>query len=195
MTHPPHDESPARSPATKRILIGVGGVILLVLGAVITLGVELIGVAAILVGWYLMRRRERTMSRPKAWFVSVGVTAVPLLVLFAVSMLSAPRQTTEQRRRDLAAAQARRRDSMPDFFKKLAQRQQTTAMSDSIAQRLVENGAVMAWMQAMGALIASGMIALFVGTIAWASTMLLFRAVTDDWMGVANPPPAEHVQF
>src|SRR5207249_11532383 len=95
----------------RRILIALGGLVLLAIGAVITLGVELIGVAAIVGAWFFMRRRPRPLTRMAAWFVSVGATTVPLLILFAVSLASGPKLTPEQRQRNIAAARARSRDS------------------------------------------------------------------------------------
>ncbi len=184
----------------KRVLIAVGGLLLLAVGALITVGLELIGVAAIVATWFLMRRRKRTLTRLTAWFVSVGSTAVPVLVFFAVTMMATPTPTPEQQKQALAAAQARRRDSMPEFLKKVMtrqqqqQQQQTSAAADSITQRLLQNRGFMVWLEAVGAMMASGMAAVFAGTIAWAATMLLFRAITDDWMGAVAPPLAAAVE-
>jgi hypothetical protein len=175
----------------KRVFIALGGLLLLAVGAVITLGSELVGVAAIVIAWFLMRRKRR-LTRTRAWFVSVIATAIPLVVLFAVSVMSVPTVTPEQRKRNMAEARVRTRDSIPEFLNKLMPPQQRTqAVADSITEKLLENKGFRVWMGAMGALIASGMAGLFAGTIAWAATMLLFRAFTDEWMGaVAEPPTA-----
>jgi hypothetical protein len=193
MTTPNLDQHiPSHSSAVKRVFIALGGLILLAVGAVITLGSELVGVAAIIGAWFLMRRRKRRLTRTRAWFVSVIATAIPLVVLFAVSVMSVPTVTPEQRKTNMAEARARTRDSMPELLKKLMPPQQRTqAVADSITEKLLENKGFRVWMGAMGALIASGMAGLFAGTIAWAATMLLFRAFTDEWMGaVAEPPTA-----
>jgi hypothetical protein len=177
----------------KRVLIGAGGLILLAVGAVITLGSELVGVAAIVIAWFVLRRRKRRLTRTRAWVISVGSTAIPFLILFAVGLMTAPKVTPEQRKRDMAEARARR-DSMPVWLKGPAQQQQTTAVADSIAQKLMENKGFMVWIAAMGALIVSGMGALFAGTIAWGATLLFFRAVTDDWMDAATEPAGTAVE-
>jgi hypothetical protein len=190
------NDVPPKSPLSRRVVIGVGGLLLLALGAPITFGTEVVGVAAIVAVWFWMRRRKRKLTRMGAWFVSVGATALPALVFFAISLASAPTLTPEQRKATMAAAQARRRDSVPEFLKKMmpGQQQQTSAAADSIAQRLLQNKGFMVWMTAMGTVIASGMIALFVGTIGWGATMLLFRAITDDWMGTVALPLAAAVE-
>ena len=181
-----------KSPLATRVLIGLGGLLLLAVGAVITVGGELIGIAAIGIAWLWMRRRGRSLTRARAWLVSVGATAVPVVVVFVAGLMLAPTPTPEQRKQELAAAQARSRDSMPEFLKKMIppqQQQRTSAATDSITQRLLQSRGVVVWMEAMAAVIASGMLALFAGTIGWAATMLLYRAITDDWMGA----PAEKV--
>lgn len=193
MTPPNEIQFPPDSSTAKRILIGIAGLILLTGGALITLGTELVGVAAIVIVWFLMRRRNRRLTRAKAWLVSVGAIAGLLVIVFAVNVMSGPTLTTEQRQRSMAAARARTRDSMPEVFKKIMppQQQQTSAAADSIALRLIENRGFMAWMAAMSAVIGSGIIALFAGTLAWGAWMLLFRAFTDEWMtGIADPPTA-----
>ena len=192
MTTPPFErQSQPGSNTGKRILIGIGGVVLLALGAVITLGAELVGCAAIVVAWFVMRRRKRRLTRVKAWLVSVVATAIPLIVIFAASVIAAPKVPEDQQRKNIAAARARTRDSMPEWLKKLTPaQQQTSPAADSIAQKLLENKGFMVWIVAMGALLGSAMVALFAGTIGWGATMILFRAVTDEWMGaMADAPP------
>jgi hypothetical protein len=187
-----HAQVPPESDRAKRVFIAIGGLLLLAVGAVITLGSELVGVAAIAIAWFVVRRRKGRLTRTKAWFISVGATAIPFLVLFAVGLMSAPKLTPEERRLSLAEARARR-DSLPAWMKGPAQQQQTSAVVDSLTQKLVENRGFMVWIAAMGALIVSGMGALFAGTIGWGATMLLFRAVTDEWMGSVAAPAAEGV--
>ena len=187
--------SPLRTPHTlQRIAIGVGGLLLLGFGAVITLGSELVGVAAIAIAWFVLRRRQRQLTRIRAWFISVGATAIPFLILFIVGLTSAPKMTPEERRLSMAEARARR-DSMPGWLKGPGQQQQATAVADSIAQRLVENRGFMVWIAAMGALIASGVGALFAGTVAWAAAMVLYRAWRDEWLGAVAEPPLAPVEF
>jgi hypothetical protein len=189
MTAPTFDSVPPQSSMTSRILIGIGGLVLLVLGTILTLGASLVGAAAVGVAWFVMRWRKRRLTRFGAWAVSVAVTAVPLLVVFIISVISVQPTTPEERQARRAEA-ARSRESMPEWLKNLSPaQQQARPKADSIADKLLENRGFMVWAGTMAALIGSSMIALFTGTVGWGAAMLLFRAIRGEWMGSAIPPP------
>jgi hypothetical protein len=190
MTAPTFDE-PGPKPAsmTTRILVGAGGLLLLAVGVIVTVGVVLFGVAAIVVAWFVMRRRAHPLTRGRAWVIGVLATAVPLMGFFVVTMLSAPPITPAERQARAAEA-ARSRESMPDWMKTLTPGQQQAApMADSIANKLLENRGFMVWAAAMGAMIGSALFGMFAGTIGWGATMLGFRAIRGDWMAKSGTFP------
>jgi beta-lactamase regulating signal transducer with metallopeptidase domain len=176
-------ESPSPESMGKRIAIGTAGVLLLAVGVIVTFGVALIGVAAILASWYVIRRRDKPLTRSRAWMVSVVAIVIPLFVAFAVGIIATPRVTPEERRAREADA-ARSRESMPDWLNRLTPNQQQTApVADSIANKLLDNRGFMIWVAAFGALIGASFTGAFAGTFAWGATMLLFRSVRGEWMG------------
>jgi hypothetical protein len=176
-------ESPSPESMGKRIAIGTAGVLLLAVGVIVTFGVALIGVAAILASWYVIRRRDKPLTRSRAWMVSVVAIVIPLFVAFAVGIIATPRVTPEERRAREADA-ARSRESMPDWLNRLTPNQQQTApVADSIANKLLDNRGFMIWVAAFGALIGASLTGAFAGTFAWGATMLLFRSVRGEWIG------------
>jgi hypothetical protein len=176
-------ESPSPESMGKRIAIGTAGVVLLAVGVIVTFGVALIGIAAILVTWYVMRRRDKELTRSRAWIVSVATIVIPVFIAFGVSISQAPRVTPEERRARAAEA-ARSRESMPDWLKQLTSGQQQAApAADSLANKLLDNRGFMILVAAFGALIGASFTGAFAGTFAWGATMLLFRSVRGEWMG------------
>jgi hypothetical protein len=167
----------------KRAGLAVAGLVVLLIGVVVTLGVVLIPIASILVAWYLARRRDGQLTRGRAWVIGVLAAAIPLAVAFGIAVIAAPRETPAERRASEAQA-ARSRESMPDWLKRVSPAQQPGApAADSIANRLMDNSVFMIWIGAMGTVIGASFLGCFVGTIGWGSTMLLFGAVRGDWIG------------
>jgi hypothetical protein len=179
------------TPLPKRILIFSAGLLLLAIGGLITLGTELIAIAAIGIVWFVMRRRGRRLSRGGAWFASVLGTALPMLVVMGWGMARTPLSPpTAEERKQRIEQQARIRDSMPEFLRKITANQQSAGPAvDSVADRLLQNKSVMLWAGVMMTIDGSAMVGAFVGTIGWAATMLLYRAVRDEWFGT-EPPAA-----
>jgi hypothetical protein len=175
------------TPMPMRILIFALGLLLLAFGALITLGTELIAILAMVVAWYVLKRKGRTLTHGKAWLASVGGTMVPVFVLLIGSMLSSPmKMPTATERKAAMERQQRVRDSMPELLKKLtANQRQVTPAADSIADKLLQNKKVMLWMSGMAAVLGSVMIGAFAGTLGWGAGMLLYRAARDEWLGAA----------
>lgn len=183
MTIPEAEFSPPpRRITAGRILFGVGGLLALLVGTLITVGGALIGVLGIGIVWLVMRHRKRRLTRLAAWLASAGATVAALLVLIAIGALmqpSSPNLTPEQER----AAQARMRDSMPEWLKKMTPANpRQNAAADSMAQKLVQNKPVMVWFATMSAVVGASFLGAIIGTIAWGSIMMLARAFTGEWL-------------
>lgn len=184
MTDSPIDpEVPDDSRRGERALIALGGVVVLAIGTVLTLGAALIGVAAITVAWFVKRRGQRPLTRGVAWFISVAAIVIPLLLFLIVTSLSTPKRTPDQVRRDLVTARARQRDSMPAWLKGIPGAQpQGSATVDSMTQKLVENSGFMVWFTAMASFIGSSLVGIYAGTVGWGAAMIFFRAAKGEWL-------------
>jgi hypothetical protein len=192
MTAAPLEPSPLGSPISKRILLFVGGVLILGLGGLITLGAALIGVVSIAIVWFVQRRKGKWLTRAGAWFASVIGTMIPLLVVMVIGFLSTPLPTpTAAERKARMEEVQRRRDSLPDFLKKIMSAQQqgnSAARTDSLAEQLLQNKPFMTWFAGIAAMIGSAMIGLFAGSLGWAGSMLVYRGARDMWMGAEVVP-------
>jgi hypothetical protein len=191
---PPQSAPPLGSSTGKRILLGGGGVAVLGLGLVVTVGLELVGIATIAAAWWYLRRKGTPLTRTRAWVVSAFGCAVPMMVVFVFGLMSSPTLTPEQQRQALIRSRERTRDSMPEALKKFMPPQpQGSAQTDSVALKLLNNRGFMVWFGAMASVIGSGLVGMFAGTFGWGATMLIYRAVADQWMGTAPPIPLAEI--
>jgi hypothetical protein len=170
------------APAGQRLLFGLAGLTVLIGGGIVTLGLALVGAVAIGIAWLVLRRRNRQLTRGRAWLVSAGAVAVLFLGVFAFALLletDGPTVSPEE----LAQARARSRDSMPAWLKTMtASSAQGSPAADSVAQKLSQNPMVMLWLGAVGAIFTSAVLGALAGTIGWGGVMLLYRAAQGRWM-------------
>ena len=181
MENPQTESRPAGS-MSIRILFFIGGLIVLGIGVLITLGAALGGAILTGIAAYVLARRKRRLTRRGAWFASVGGTVGVLAILMGIAVLlsqdSQPTTAAERAERRAQAQQA-----MPDWLKTInPNAQQQSAQADSMAARLLENKAVVIWAGLMGAVIASALIGTIAGSFAWGGVMLMYRSFYGDWM-------------
>jgi predicted PurR-regulated permease PerM len=181
MENPQTEPRPAGS-MSLRIVFFIGGLIVLGIGVLITLGAALGGAIATGIAAYVLSRRKRRLTRRGAWFASVGGTVGVLAVLTGVGVLTSeggqPATAAERAQRRAQAQQA-----MPDWLKTInpnAQRQ--SAQADSVVGQLLENKAVMVWAGLMVAVIASTLIGTIAGSFAWGGVMLMYKSFYGQWM-------------
>ena len=165
-----------------RILFFIGGLIVLGIGVLITLGAALGGAILTGIAAYVLARSNRRLTRRGAWFASVGGTVGVLAILMGLAVLlsqdSQPTTAAERAERRAQAQQA-----MPDWLKTInPNAQQQSAQADSMAAQLLENKAVVIWAGLMGAVLASALIGTIAGSFAWGGVMLMYRSFYGDWM-------------
>lgn len=187
----PQSDAAPRGSIAIRILFFLGGLIVLGVGVLITLGAAFGGAIATGIAAWVLTRRQRRLTRRGAWFASVGGTVGVLAILTGAAVLwSDARQPTTAAERAERRAQAQQ--AMPDWLKTInpnAQRQ--SAQADSVAARLLENRAVVIWAGLMGAVIASALIGTIAGSFAWGGVMLMYRSFYGEWMpSVVEAEPA-----
>ena len=189
MTTSPPPSAPTSIAA--RILFFVLGVAALTVGTLITLGAALAGAVAIGIAAYMVRRKGGRLTRRGAWLASVGGTIGLLAALIAVVML-----TDESSRQPLTPAQraesrTRAQDRMPEWMKAIdPNAQRRTVAADSMADRLLQNKAVVVWAGMMASVIAATMIGTIAGSFAWGGLMLIYRGYRGEWMPGASSDPS-----
>lgn len=175
----------------QRIIFGILGIIALAVGTLITLGAAIAGVIGIAIVGALAARKQRQLTRRRAWIASVAGTIVVLLAVFGISMIiSEPTKpmTPEQR----AESRARAEEAMPAWMRQMNPNgAQRAAAADSMADKLLNNKPVMVWLGMMGAVIGSTILGVIAGTFAWGGFMLLYRGVRGRWLAGASVTPLE----
>lgn len=181
MENPQTESSPAGS-MSIRIVFFIGGLTVLAIGVLITIGAALGGAVATGIAAHVLSRRKRRLTRRGAWFASVGGTVGVLAVLTGIGVLagqgSQPTTAAERAQRRAQAQQA-----MPDWLRTInpnAQRQ--SAQADSVVGQLLENKAIMVWAGLMVAVIASTLIGTIAGSFAWGGVMMMYKSFYGQWM-------------
>ena len=185
----PRSEPPASTSAAARAFFFLAGLVALAVGTIITLGAALAGAISIGIAAWILRRKNRRITRRGAWLASVSGTIAILALFFGVAVLlapSVPPPTAAER----AEQRARATEAMPDWLKAMnpnAQRQ--TQAADSMAAALLDNKAVMVWAGMMGTVIAAALIGTIAGSFAWGGVMLLDRSFSGKWLPPAAVDP------
>ena len=185
--------TPAPSSSTSlaaRIVFFVIGVAALTIGILITLGAALAGAVAIGIASYVVSRKGGQLTRRGAWFASVGGTIGILALLIALVVLTDDSSQRPMSPEQRAESRARAEQAMPEWLRAInPNAQRRTAVADSMADRLLQNRAVVVWAGLMGAVIAATMIGTIAGSFAWGGVMLLYRGYKGNWMPGSRPEP------
>src|SRR3954469_17919498 len=90
MTDPSDLTAPRHPWTAQRVLIGLGGILSLVVGGIVTVGLAGVGLLGIGIGWAILRHRGRRLTPFVAWAFSAGAAALPMLVILGRGALTAP---------------------------------------------------------------------------------------------------------
>lgn len=171
-TEPP---APPAAPVL-RILAGLGGVTILVLGAMISLGGALVGALGVWFASLVAKRRRRPLSRLMAWVGAIATTAVALLIAGGVAFAKLPEGTIDEFKATIDSVQAAQ--APPSGM--------TREQIDSARTILQENPAARSGMVIgglIGGYIVLMMLSAFYGSIGWVGALLLVFAFRGAWLG------------
>ena len=166
----------------------LAGLAALAIGTLITLGAALAGAISIGIAAFVLKRKNRRLTRRGAWLASVGGTIGVLALFFGIAVLfnSQPPQTAAER----AEQRAQAREAMPDWLRAINPNVQKQGQAaDSMAAALLENKAVMVWAGLMGTVIAAALMGTIAGSFAWGGVMLLNRSFSGNWLPSATDDP------
>lgn len=188
MTHP-SPGTPAGVSLPARVFFFVAGLLALVVGILITLGAALAGALSIAGAAFMYSRRGRRLTRRGAWVSSVVGTIGVLVILIGLVTLTSETSRRPMTAAERADARARTNEALPEWLKAFNPGAQSrTAAADSMANRLLENRAVVVWAGLMGAVLSSTLIGTIAGSFAWGGVMLLYRGFKGDWMPSTADP-------
>ena len=175
-------------PASRgaRALALVGGLVVLVVASVATLGTALLALVGMAVAWGIARRRGRPLTRGAAWWgASLGV-ALGFAAFMAVTFVNrspGTRARLQHGTDSLVAASPP--VAPPAWLERIDPRgKKAVQASDSTAQRSVWSPALLAWlwMGAMFLTFMSALVGAVAGSLGWCVGMLLAFAATGTWL-------------
>lgn len=165
----------------RRVLTGLAGAAILCLSALFTLGTALAAPLGMLAADHWARRRGQVLTRGASWLAAAGASSLAIAGAFAVSAM---RESDETLRRFHDTASAREAAPMPPppaWMTRLFP--QATTKPDPVTERIVKSRAFSLYFGLMGAGLAAGMLGAIVGSLGWAGTMLLARALPRQRLG------------
>ncbi|HUQ81163.1 MAG TPA: hypothetical protein VM076_08500 [Gemmatimonadaceae bacterium] len=168
------------SASNLKRLATIGGVVAAVAGAFISFGASLVAVLAVVVGWFVARRRGQPLTRGVSWLVAAGSVAVALLMVVAVVASQMPRGSFRNFSRALDSAQTAPPPTPPEWLKKITppNAQQQTPITNSI----IRSRAFTIWTGVMGVSFAVALAAAYAGTLGWGAGLLLLYGMSGSWL-------------
>jgi len=153
-----------------RLLSGIGGVVVFLLGFVMSFG----AIVAAPVGMWLVRRRAQRLERPVSRiatlvgsvFASMALATLLWSVLFAL----VPRPTTAELQTAAAEAQNQNRVKLPDWYTRAFPQ---AARYDSASRAMVQSPTFMRVMFIVTALILGGFFGTIGGALGWCAVTLM----------------------
>jgi hypothetical protein len=171
-----------------RVVAGVFGTIALGVAARYTYGAVLLAPLGMAVVWLFVRRRQGALSRPASWFAAVCAVEIVLLAGAAFAAVNTPEGTLAKIQHAADSV-----DANPPPPPAWLERISPGSTERARASRIPMHGtAVTRWL-IVGAIMGTGMIAVFVGTVGWLASLALAFAITGGWIGSPqrSPPQVE----
>jgi hypothetical protein len=172
-------------PTGPRIAAGLAGVAAAVASVLLSFGVSLIAVAAVLIGWLVARRRARPFTRRVSWLVGVSAVGLAMLIVFGAFAMQLPSDTFRELGRSLDSAQAAPPPPPPEWLRKITP--PSTQKQSPIASSLVKSRAFTIWTGVMGVTFTIALLAAYAGTLGWGASLLLLYGATGTWLPRAAP--------
>jgi hypothetical protein len=154
-----------------RVLSGVGGVVILLTSALLTLGASLAAPIGVFVAHRRARRSARPLTRTASW-ISAMIASTTLLVvgLFVVAVFIPPDAWREMQKGMAEAQAAQDTVPAPEWVKKTFPR---TAQSDSLSKQVAESPGFFLLAFAVGVLFTCLFFGAVGGTVGWVASEFL----------------------
>ncbi len=166
---------PLAAPADPvlRVLAGIGGVTILALGALVSLGAALVGALGVWFASLIAKRRRLPLSRLMSWVGAIAATAIALLIAGGVVFAKLPEGAIDEFRATIDSVQAAQ--ASPSGA--------TREQADSARQQNpgAQTGMVIGGL--IGGYIVLMMLSALYGSIGWVGALLLVFAFRGAWLG------------
>jgi hypothetical protein len=158
----------------------VAGILCTLIAAVFSLGAALFAVVAMSIGYVVMKRRGRRLTRGVSWFVAVGGVAVALLLVFAGFVLQAETATFTSLRQAMDSAAAKPPPPPPKWLERITP--PNVQRQNELTDKLLRSKGFTLWTLVMGAVFGVGFLSTVIGSVGWVGGFLLIHAATGSWL-------------
>jgi hypothetical protein len=169
---------PARGDRFLRILLrlvsGLGGVLILAGGAMLTVGTALAAPGGIFVAGGLARRKRQQLSPIASWVGASAASSIALVIMLGIGAMLLPPGTLGQIESATAAARAEPPPRPPEWIARVFP--QTTQRPDPVTERVINSRAFTLYFGLLGVAMACLILGTIAGTVGWIGVQLLVFA-------------------
>ncbi|HTE47481.1 MAG TPA: hypothetical protein VK636_19725 [Gemmatimonadaceae bacterium] len=168
----------------------VAGLVVLLAGAIISVGLVLLAPLGVWVVHRFQRARGGSLDGWGSWMSAASAVTVGLLVIGGVVTTRLPAGSWSQIRQaaDSASEEAAKQPP-PAWLSRVVPGSASRYSTPDAKRPTVFNGIILIW----GIGIAAGMIGSIIGTVGWIGTMLLVFYASGHWLRVAPPVEIEPI--
>lgn len=170
---------PARGDPFLRILLrlvsGLGGVLILAGGAMLTLGTALAAPCGVFVARRLARRKGHQLSPIASWVGASAASSIALTIIMGIGAMLLPPGTLGQIESESAAARAEPSARPPEWVTRVFP--QATQRPDPVTERVINSRAFTLYFGLLGLAIAFLFLGTIAGTVGWIGFQLLVFAL------------------
>lgn len=163
-----------------RVGTAIVGILVTAVAALFSFGAAAIAVIGMGIGYVVMKRRGRRLTRGLSWVVAVGSVAAVALVVFAVFALQAEAGTFHDVKRAMDSASAKPPPPPPEWLKKITP--PNVQRQNELTDKMIRSKAFTAWTMVVGGVFGVGFLASIAGSIGWVGGFLLLHSATGSWL-------------
>jgi hypothetical protein len=158
--------------------------------AVFSLGAAIIAVIGMGVGYVVMKRRGRRLTRGLSWVVAAGSVMAVALVVFAIFALQAEAGTFSGVRQAMDSAAAKPPPPPPAWLKRITP--PNVQRQNEMTDKVIRSKAFTVWTMVVGGVFGVSFLAMIVGSVGWVGGFLLLHSATGSWLPRATLEDYRH---
>lgn len=163
-----------------RIGTAIAGILTTAVAALFSLGAAAIAVVGMGIGYIVMKRQGRRLTRGLSWVVAVGSVAAVAFVVFAVFALRAEAGTFKGVKQAMDSAAAKPPPPPPEWLKRITP--PNVQRQNEMTDKMMRSKAFTVWTVVVGGVFAVGFLATIAGSAGWVGGFLLLHSATGSWL-------------
>jgi hypothetical protein len=132
------------------------------------------------VGYVVLKRRGRRLTRGLSWVIAVGSVIAVGLVVFAVVALQAEAGAFKDVQRAMDSASAKPPPPPPEWLKKITP--PNVQRQNELTEKMIRSKAFTMWTMVVGGVFGVSFLATIAGSMGWVGGFLLLHAATGKWL-------------